>query len=131
MEVTFTGPSGQRYVVPGYFAADGNAANTGAESGNLWRAHFSPDEAGTWKYSVSLREGKDIAVSDDREAGTAVISAGSNFNVKPSDKTGRDFRAKGRLQYVGKHHLRFAGTGEYFLKCGPDAPGDIPGVCGL
>jgi hypothetical protein len=26
------------------------------------------------------------------------------------------------LNYVGKHHLRFAGSGEYFLKCGADAP---------
>ena len=33
--------------VPGYFAADGNAANTSATSGNKWRAHLSPDKAGT------------------------------------------------------------------------------------
>jgi hypothetical protein len=39
-----------------------------------------------------------------------------SFNVAPSDKT------KGRLQYVGKRYLRFAGTGEYFLKAGADAP---------
>ena len=44
------------------------------------------------------------------------------FVIKPTDKTGRDLRGKGRLQYVGKHHLRFAGSGEYFLKCGADAP---------
>ena len=29
----------------------------------------------------------------------------------PTDKTGRDFRAQGRLQYVGKHYLQFAGSG--------------------
>src|SRR5690606_28070801 len=29
---------------------------------------------------------------------------------------------KGRLEYVGERYLRFAGTGEYFLKAGPDAP---------
>ncbi|MDV7400721.1 hypothetical protein RZS08_55405, partial [Arthrospira platensis SPKY1] len=33
-----------------------------------------------------------------------------------------DFRGEGRLQYVGRHHLRFAGSGRYFLKAGPDAP---------
>src|SRR5204862_227404 len=32
------------------------------------------------------------------------------------------FRARGRLHYVGKHYLQFAGTGEYFLKVGADAP---------
>lgn len=26
------------------------------------------------------------------------------------------------MQYVGAHHLRFAGTSEYFLKAGPDSP---------
>jgi hypothetical protein len=42
--------------------------------------------------------------------------------VARTDKKGRDFRGKGRLEYVGKHHLQFAGTKEYFLKAGPDAP---------
>ena len=31
-------------------------------------------------------------------------------------------RAHGRLEYVGRHHLRFAGTGAFFLKAGADAP---------
>ncbi len=47
------------------------------------------------------------------------------LTINPTDKTGRDFRAKGRLDYVGKHHLRFAGTGEYFLKAGVDAPENL------
>ena len=42
--------------------------------------------------------------------------------MRPSDKTAPDFRALGRLQYVGRHHLRFAGTGDYFLKLGTDSP---------
>ncbi|MGH7944422.1 MAG: putative collagen-binding domain-containing protein, partial [Opitutaceae bacterium] len=45
-----------------------------------------------------------------------------SFTVVRSDKTGRDFRGKGRLGYVGEHHLRFAGSGEYFLKAGADSP---------
>lgn len=35
---------------------------------------------------------------------------------------GRDLRALGRLDYVGKRYLQFAGTGQYFLKVGADAP---------
>mgnify|MGYP007026943741 CR=1 FL=1 len=50
--------------------------------------------------------------------------AGS-FPVGPSDKSGRDFRGKGRLDYVGKHHLRFAGSGRYFMKAGVDAPENL------
>ncbi|MCK5564269.1 MAG: DUF5060 domain-containing protein [Planctomycetes bacterium] len=125
LNVTFTAPSGQQYVVPGYYAADGNAANTGADSGGKWRAHLAPDEAGKWKYQASFRTGKMIAVADDLEAGKAVSAIDGkkgSFVIKPTDKSGRDFRGQGRLQYVGKHHLRFAGSGEYFLKCGPDAP---------
>ncbi|MCH9022626.1 MAG: DUF5060 domain-containing protein [Planctomycetes bacterium] len=113
------------YVVPGYYAADGNAANTSADAGNKWQVHFAPDETGVWKYEVSFRQGTHIAVSDNPKAG---ISGGfmdgqtGDFRIAPSDKKGRDFRGKGRLNYVGKRYLRFAGTGEYFLKCGADAP---------
>ncbi|MHC4435197.1 MAG: DUF5060 domain-containing protein, partial [Planctomycetota bacterium] len=126
LNVTFTHQkSGKSHLVPGFFAGDGNAANTSADSGNTWRVHFAPDEVGTWRYSVSFRKGKNIAVSDEKNAGE---SAGSmdrrsgSFDIAGTDKTGRDFRRKGMLQYVGKHHLRFAETGEYFLKCGADAP---------
>jgi hypothetical protein len=47
--VTFSHPaSGKEYLVPGYFAADGNAGNSSAETGNKWRVHFATDETGTW-----------------------------------------------------------------------------------
>ena len=124
MTVTFQHESGSpRYVVPGYFAADGNAANTSAESGTTWRAHLSPDKTGTWSYRVSFVKGKQIAVST--AAGSPVAGCdgkAGTFVVQATDKTGVDLSGKGRLQYVGKHHLRFAGSGEYFLKCGADAP---------
>ena len=124
MTVTFRHESGSpKYVVPGYFAADGKAAETSAQAGTTWRAHLSPDTPGTWAYRVSFIKGKHVAVSD--AAGSPVKGPDGKtgtFVVKPTDKTGRDLRGKGRLQYVGKHHLRFAGSGEYFLKCGADAP---------
>ena len=47
------------------------------------------------------------------------------FTIAPTDKTGRDFRAKGRLAYVGRHYLQFAGTKEFFLKAGADAPENL------
>jgi hypothetical protein len=41
MNVTFSNTvSGLTYLVPGYFAADGNASETSATSGNKWRAHL-------------------------------------------------------------------------------------------
>ena len=129
LQVDFKHPeTGVIYSVPGYFAADGNAANTSAESGNKWRVHFSPDAIGKWTYTVSFRTGKNVAVSSEKQPGK---SAGfmdgkkDSFTVSASDKTGRDFRARSRLQYVGEHYLKFAGTGEYFLKAGADAPENL------
>ena len=126
MQVTFRHPAtGLTYVVPGYFAADGNAAETSAAQGNKWRAHLAPDHAGTWTYRISFRSGQQAAVSDDPNAGTPVADADGlhgSFDIQKTDKSGRDLRGKGRLDYVGRHHLRFAGTGEFFLKAGVDAP---------
>jgi uncharacterized protein DUF5060 len=124
LNVKFT-KGNKSYLVPGYFAADGNAANTSAEAGNKWRVHFAPDAAGTWRYQVSFRKGKNVAVSEDSLDGASggfMDEETGTLEIGPTDKSGRDFRGKGRLDYVGKHHLRFAGTGEYFLKCGADAP---------
>jgi hypothetical protein len=125
MTVKFTHESGSpSYEVPGYFAADGDAANTSAEEGTKWRAHVSPDKPGKWAYFVSFVRGEQAAVDDD--APTVAVSpydgAEGLFEVAPTDKSGHDFRARGRLEYVGKHYLQFAGDGEYFLKAGPDAP---------
>lgn len=121
--VTFTHESGApSYKVPGYFAADGNAGETSADSGNKWRAHLSPDKTGTWKYSVSFTRGKNAALDGGGAALKPFDGVAGSFTIAATDKTGRDFRAKGRLQYVGKHHLQFAGSKEYFLKAGADAP---------
>ncbi|UCD49827.1 MAG: DUF5060 domain-containing protein [Phycisphaerales bacterium] len=115
----------KRYVVPGYYAADGNAAQTSADSGNKWRVHFAPCESGRWGYLVSFRAGRHIITDDDPQAGTSAGYMDGEMGallVEPTDKQGRDNRAKGLLQYVGRRYLRFAGTGEYFLKAGADAP---------
>ena len=48
-----------------------------------------------------------------------------DFEIEETDKTGRDFRSKGMLRYVGKHYLQFAGSGEFFLKAGADAPENL------
>lgn len=122
-DVTFTHESGSpTYVVPGYFAADGDAANTSAKSGNVWRAHFAPDRTGAWTYRVAFTRGKRVAVNGGGEGLAPFDGLSGRFDVAATDKAGRDFRAKGWLGYVGKHHLRFAGSGEYFLKAGPDSP---------
>lgn len=127
LNVTFTHESGSpRYVVPGYFAADANAAESGAESGTKWRAHLSPDKPGRWTWEAHMLRGKYVALGLAGEKSVQPVAAvdgkRGEFTVAASDKAGRDFRAHGRLQYVGKHHLQFAGSKQFFLKAGPDAP---------
>ncbi len=125
LTVRFAHESGRPvYDVPGYFAADGHAGETSAEEGREWRAHLSPDEAGRWAWRVSFVKGARAAVDPGAavEPVAGLDGAAGSFAVLPTDKTGRDLRARGRLQYVGKHHLRFAGSGEFFLKAGADAP---------
>ena len=117
--------SGKLFVVPGYYAADGDAGQSSSEQGNKWRVHFAPDEIGEWTYDVDFRKGNYSAVStkpDTGLSGSYMDGARGTFNIEKTDKTGNDFRAKGRLQYVGERYLKFAETGEYFLKQGPDAP---------
>ncbi|MEO1652014.1 MAG: fibronectin type III domain-containing protein, partial [Bacteroidota bacterium] len=123
LDVTFSNGN-KTYVVPGYYAADGDAGQSGSSSGNVWKVHFSPDAIGTWNFSAAFRKGQNIAVSDNPSAGesTSFHGQSGSFNIAPSDKKGGDFRAKGRLQYVDEHYLRFAETGEYFLKGGAGSP---------
>lgn len=121
--VTFRHASGTPiYTVPGYFAADGDAADSSAESGTVWRAHLSPDKPGEWTYKVAFSRGSGAAIGGQGEALAAYDGKSGSFLVRASDKQLPDLRARGRLQYAGRHHLRFAGDGSWFLKAGADAP---------
>jgi len=129
MNVTFTHKqTGKAYLVPGYYAADGNASETSADSGNKWRVHFAPDKTGDWRYTVSFRKGDNVAVGIEPAVGQ---SAGyfdqynNVLHISASDKKAPDFRAKGRLEYVREHYLQFAETKDFFIKQGVDAPENL------
>ena len=63
LTVTFTHESGSpSYKVPGFFAADGNAAESGATAGTKWRANLAPDKTGIWNYSTSFTRGENAAL---------------------------------------------------------------------
>ncbi|MFK7764038.1 MAG: DUF5060 domain-containing protein, partial [Roseobacter sp.] len=121
--------TGETITVPGYFAADGDAANSNATSGNIWRVNFNPPSEGNWEYEANFRTGNDIAATsyaDAPNAGTAVgfiDGEGGSFTVTPTDKTGEDFRAKGMiLQDEGTHYLQHQGDQDYFVRGGPGIP---------
>ena len=123
LDVTFT-KGDSKYTVPGFYVADGDAAESGAAEGNKWRVHFAPDETGQWRWRASFRTGKDIAAGGNTHDGqaTAFDGASGTFTVEPSDKTTPDCRQSGMLRYVGEHYLQFAGSGKFFLKSGADSP---------
>lgn len=122
---TFYHPaSGALYEVPGFFAADGNAADTGGTEGTRFRVQFTPDRSGTWYYLASFRSGSQIAIDLAPETGEPASFDGANgkLEVAPADPAAPGFLSKGRLEHVGKHHLRFAETGESYLKNGAGSP---------
>jgi hypothetical protein len=127
LDVTFVGPSGQKYVVPGFYAADGIAATSGADSGNKWQAHFSADEQGKWTYTARFLAGAQVALDDDPNGQSAGFMDGAEGTliVGPADGRGNGLYSRGRLQYVGERYQRFAESGEYFLKVGADAPENL------
>ncbi len=127
LNVTFT-QGDKSYVVPGYYAANGDAGNTGAASGNKWRVHFAPPSTGAWNWQASFRRGSGIAVSSAAGTSTHFDGQSGSFNVSASGKSGDDFRGKGLIRLApGKHYLQFAGTGKYWIKGGANSPEDFLG----
>ncbi|MEO0916979.1 MAG: DUF5060 domain-containing protein, partial [Pseudomonadota bacterium] len=132
LDVTFTHEDGTQVTVPGYFAADGNAANTGATSGEIWQVNFNPPLTGNWSWEASFRVGDDIAVSDaPGQSGGFFDGESGDLSILQSDKTGDDMRAKGLLEYDGGQYLSYAGTGETFLKSGVGSPENFLGYSGF
>ena len=123
MLVTFS-QNDRTFTVPGYFAADGNAAETSAKSGNVWRAHFSPPTVGEWNYKVSFGSGKNVALDVEAEATVVASCDGKSgtFSVEgPSKPTNGDQCYSGML-LPKETHLVFVESGKPFFKIGPDAP---------
>lgn len=115
--------SGQVISIPGFYAADGNAAESSATSGNVWQVKFSPQQTGTWQYQAALYQGKDIALKIDMANASLfpLENAQGSFLVTRSDKEAPDFRAKGKLTSNAGYFL-FENSGEHWLKGGANSP---------
>lgn len=113
----------QTMVVPAFYAADGNAAETSASGGNVWRVHFRPNWAGDWTYTVSFRQGDNIAVSTDPEAGTPVAERDGEDGIiaVAIDKNTE------RLIYTGERYLQTMHSRQSFVKGGAGSPENLLG----
>ena len=128
LQVQFTSPGGRTYNVPGFYAGDGK----GRASGNIWRARFSPSEAGKWSFAASFRKGSQVAIRLDAQAGESIGFDGcqGSFHVEECDEKAPGFLKWGRLEYIGKHYLKFH-DGPYWLKGGNDTPEDLLAFVGF
>ncbi len=124
LDVTFVSGT-KSYTVPGYFIADGKPDQTSATQGSKWRVNFSPDEIGTWTFTVSFKKGKNVAIDGGGESAGFMDGEKGSFDIKPSDKTGVDLRARGRLKYIGEHYLQYTDSKELLVKAGADSPENI------
>ncbi len=111
------------YTIRGFYAADGNAAESSATSGSIWKARFTPDQEGEWSYTARLYHGEDIALETDDTVGEIIELAhkSGQFFVTPSEKDIPDFRANGRLE-ISKGFFNFPETDQYWLKTGTNSP---------
>ncbi len=114
--------------VYGYFAADGNAANTSAFSGNKWRVKFAPPSAGEWQFEAELLQGNEIGIAGYRATtGKSLWKTSGEFEIALADSLARGFYKGGKLAYVGKHYLEASETGTPFLKNGVGSPENFLG----
>ncbi len=129
MDVIFTDPNGGKIRVPGYFAADGNAANSSAKQGTTFKAHLRPYMTGIWNYEILYYTGNNVALQNVNQLPSpSKRLTGSVGNISNNNKSEPDLRAKGRLTYRtsgnvnSRRYLQFTETGEYLFKIGPDSP---------
>lgn len=122
LDVTFT-RQGVSYVVPGYYAACGDAAETSCAAGDKWRVRFTPDAAGTWTYEIAFTTGTDVAVDGGGTPVAAFDGATGELVVGEAPSGAGSPRAadRGRLSYADEHYLLYA-DGTPFFKAGADAP---------
>ncbi len=119
--------TGTIYNIPGYFAADGLAADSGATSGEFWRAHFTPPLTGVWRWKASFRKGTDVAIANNPLAGqpTGFDGAYGAFQVLDADPTAAGFLATGGPRNVEDHYLVTPGDDRAFFKIGANSPENL------
>ncbi len=119
------------YTVRGFYAADGNAAETSASSGNIWQVRFAPDRPGEWTYSARLETGANVGIESAASGESVSINnATGSFLVIASEKDERDFRAHGRLR-IDNGYFRFGADGAYWLKGGTNSPENLLAYSGF
>ncbi len=120
LQLHLDGPEGKR-VIPGFFAADGNAAETGARSGDQWCVHARGFTPGIYSGLVRFEQGDNLALHENSVQGEALQGHGAvaYFEVEQADNI------DGWLQYANSPYPRFSESGKIYLKSGTNSPENL------
>lgn len=125
LQVEFTN-AGSKKIVRGFFAADGNAAETSSSSGNKWQVRFTPDKlGGKWSYTAHLYHKDSIGIYEDlaKAEELPISNSAGSFQVVKSDKKYPDFRGgRGGRIIASKGTFKFENTDQHWLKFGANSP---------
>ncbi|MEM9364524.1 MAG: DUF5060 domain-containing protein [Planctomycetota bacterium] len=130
LDVTFRCGDDVRRI-RGFYAADGRAADSGATSGGIWKARFTPDLVGTWSYQAELNLVVDRAVGDaikGKREPVQLSGASGSFHVVPrpgrQDVSSRDFYERGFIR-IKEGFFRFALNRGVWIKTGCGSPENL------
>lgn len=113
--------TGWEFHVPGYFAADGDAANSGASSGSIVEFKWMAPASDIYVADFDIRFGSNIGISTDQNAGSSILTGQKTFYIGATQALS-GFEHQGRVVYDGTRYLKHAATGELYLKNGADSP---------
>ena len=108
--------TGQTQRIPGYYAADGDAADSGADAGGTWCVRFRPEMPGSYTYTLRLQQGDSIALRDT--SGELLHESTGRFEAVASDFAGF-------LRYHPSGYPRYSQSGAPFLKGGTNSPENL------
>jgi hypothetical protein len=125
LTVTFTKDT-TVFVVPGFFAADGDAAQTSATCGDKWRVYFTPPTAGIWNWTAEFVTGTEAAIDPLVGSSTSFDGESGSLDVGfTNKKNGRDLRGKGRLTYKDRRYLKWSHSKDFFIMSGAGSPENL------
>lgn len=126
LQVTFS-RDGVRYSIPGFYAADGDAADSGATGGGIWRVIFTPPSAGQWEYRVAFTHGDAVAINDDPRVGEPVAphhGTTGTLDIVAAAEDATHFASSGGLVHRSGRYFQTR-DGEPLLLTGTNSPENL------
>ncbi|MBT32348.1 MAG: DUF5060 domain-containing protein [Thalassobius sp.] len=121
LEVEFSNGNDNQ-TIRGFYSADGNAAESSAESGNIWKVRYLPPTSGKWTYKAKLLHGENIAINLNEDAAQIELSNESGaFVIDKRGMTKEGLIGRGVMQ-VKNGYLQFPESNEYMIKVGANSP---------